>query len=875
MALPWQLTGRAAELQRVREALARRESGVLFAGAAGVGKTRVAREAEATARAAQRPTAWVAATGATTGIPLGVFSTVVPAAAARAASTPRLIGHVVGAVEELSRRRRALVCVDDAQLLDDVSAAVVHQLALRSEVTLVVTVRTGPAPDAITALWKDGLLDRVELAGLSDEAMAELLETALDGPVETSARQRLLAMAAGNVLLLRHLVEGELAAGRLVNRQRCWHWRAARVPDRIRDLLVAQLGAVDAEERQAIELLALAEPLPLACLDRIVGRDAVQRTESDGLLAAEDDAAHPRVRLAHPMYAEVLREQIRPLRARALRTALVDALAGPAATDQYWSLRRCVLALDSDAEVAAADLHAAAGAAMALLDEPLAERLCRAALERSPSFESRLRLGYSLIRQERRAEGAAILRELAADSSETQLAIAVRPIAASLFWDDDDPDQAMAVLRETRATLRSPVAIAAVDALDASFAAFLADGDRAARLSDGVLAQSRIGSAAVAWACAAGSMAAAAVGRARRVDELSPRGWAAALDSDTERFLVLPLTNATVLAYGRSGEFDRAAAAVDRFVAVSGDLPSAQARSATLLFRGQLALWRGELPEAARLLEDAVLGFGDPPGAPTCWAVQCLTAAVLAHAAQGDAAAARDAMVRLERHDRTALTIFAADVELASACVSAAEGAVSQTIELAAGSARTARTYGLAAAEVDALHRMVRWGDVRGVDRLVDLAAAVDGPRAALAGRHGLALRAGDAAGLASIGDEWARLGAVVLAADAYAQAAAVRSAGGPDLTGTDAGRARRLAAERHARTPALVPVLIRTPGGGRLTRREREVATLAAEGMSNAEIAGRLSVSTRTVEGHLLQAYDKLGVHSRAALATVWSPRR
>jgi DNA-binding NarL/FixJ family response regulator len=66
----------------------------------------------------------------------------------------------------------------------------------------------------------------------------------------------------------------------------------------------------------------------------------------------------------------------------------------------------------------------------------------------------------------------------------------------------------------------------------------------------------------------------------------------------------------------------------------------------------------------------------------------------------------------------------------------------------------------------------------------------------------------------------------------------------------------------------------VRTPGlvGGeeadRLTRREREVAGLAASGSTSKEIATKLFVSVRTVENHLQAIYSKLGVTSREELA-------
>ncbi len=58
-----------------------------------------------------------------------------------------------------------------------------------------------------------------------------------------------------------------------------------------------------------------------------------------------------------------------------------------------------------------------------------------------------------------------------------------------------------------------------------------------------------------------------------------------------------------------------------------------------------------------------------------------------------------------------------------------------------------------------------------------------------------------------------------------------------------------------------------RVPTGG-LTEAERRVVELAADGLSNVEIARRLFVTSKTVEGHLSHAYPKLGVRSRAGLA-------
>jgi non-specific serine/threonine protein kinase len=58
-----------------------------------------------------------------------------------------------------------------------------------------------------------------------------------------------------------------------------------------------------------------------------------------------------------------------------------------------------------------------------------------------------------------------------------------------------------------------------------------------------------------------------------------------------------------------------------------------------------------------------------------------------------------------------------------------------------------------------------------------------------------------------------------------------------------------------------------------RLTRREREVAELVAQGLSNREIGVRLFISSRTAEGHVVHVLDKLGFRSRSEIG-VWVAR-
>jgi DNA-binding NarL/FixJ family response regulator len=57
-----------------------------------------------------------------------------------------------------------------------------------------------------------------------------------------------------------------------------------------------------------------------------------------------------------------------------------------------------------------------------------------------------------------------------------------------------------------------------------------------------------------------------------------------------------------------------------------------------------------------------------------------------------------------------------------------------------------------------------------------------------------------------------------------------------------------------------------------RLTPQERAVATHAAAGLSNRDIAAELAISEKTVQFHVSNVYSKLGVRSRLQLANRWS---
>ena len=87
--------------------------------------------------------------------------------------------------------------VDDAHLLDPGSAALLLQGATSSAATLLITLETSEtAPDPITALWRDDVADRLDLAPLDRTETVHLVEQALGGPLEPAAHGSCGASAA-------------------------------------------------------------------------------------------------------------------------------------------------------------------------------------------------------------------------------------------------------------------------------------------------------------------------------------------------------------------------------------------------------------------------------------------------------------------------------------------------------------------------------------------------------------------------------------------------------------------------------------------------------------------------------------------------------
>ncbi|HEX4247596.1 MAG TPA: LuxR C-terminal-related transcriptional regulator [Pseudonocardia sp.] len=852
----WPLTGRDEELRGAIGVL-RTAGGVLLAGPPGVGKTRLAREVLRDAAQRGRRGRWITATAAAREIPLGAFSAL--ATDAKRPADASLLTRVASA----ARDRVDVLVVDDAHLLDDLSAVVLHRLALEHAVGLVVVVRAGePMSDAVTALWKDRLIERSEVAPLDEPSVGSLLRAVLGGPLDAVSLRQLHSLTQGNLLWLRHLLYGERMGGRLVEQAGHWRWSGEpEITPALADLIHSSIGQLTPEQWYVLEILAFGQPLDSGLLERLTDPLAVGEVARRGLVEMDLAGRQGELRLAHPLYGEGLRTRTTALRARQVRGRLAEALsrAGAPSLDP---LRRAVLVLDGDCPADPALLTDAAATAATAGDQALADRLLRGACESGGGFRPRLALGMSLAWGSRGAEAARELAEAAriAEDDGQRVRSACGQAVVQLL-EGASADQVRPVLEA--AERLAPASSGPVEQVRAVRAAYAAVGNRlrdAVEFGAPVLDTPDASPFGQVWAGYAALLEHGAAGRAEQLDELGERLIATAASSPETAFLRFNLAYLQAGGLGLAGRLDRASASASWL----RDLPGVYAAGAREAIEGRLALWRGQVRSAARLLRGSQACAGSSAG----WPVVSETAVALALGMAGDAGGAREALRRAEELRRPGVRFHEPESALARAWASAAEGSVAQARKQARHAAELAEASGQYAFEVFARHSGVCLGDPGHGDRLAALAESPGGPRATAAAAHASALAADDPDALLAVSAELAGYELLLPAADAAAQAAAVfRSRGKTAQAAFAVARAAGLAERcEDARTPALLAGMAPLP----ISVREREVATLAATGLTNLQIAQHLHVSVRTVEGHIYRACSRLGLTDRTALAAV-----
>jgi len=863
---PWAFVGRVTELGRLvgytTDSVRR---GLIFGGAAGIGKSRLLREGLKTLDPDRYAVLTTTATEATSGLPFGGLAHVLPATQPAGVTPAGLLRWAVDAMRQQAGRRTIVLAVDDAHQLDQMSATLVYYMARSGQATVVATMRSGePAPDPIRALWTEDLAERLDLGPLTEPETGDLLAEVLAGPVDSASVAKLWRLSQGNPLLVRELVMAAHAAGEITQAYglRRWTGRLSLAPS-LTEVIDTRLGTLEPEVREVVEYVAVSEPVGLGLLVAASDPVAVEAAEERQLIRVHPDGRRQRVRLAHPLYGELVRRRCPATRMRRQLARLADLVEAAGPRRRHDALRVSVWRLDSGTAHDPAALLVACQQAFSTFDIPLALRLGRAALAAGGGFDTAEGLATLLMFADQPGEASTILADatsLVTDDTQRARWLASRGMIT--YWGLAE-ESAADVLAAEAATL-PPRERARAAGIEVMQRAHHLDRERAFALGEWILSCPEADDGPRALALAGVAHLRAAAGQpVRTMREMADAdAGSARWRAETPYFqLALEVARGTAMIVAAdlaavavvvAAEFAGMADAGD-FNLGSGYMTVVRAQAARLAGRLTTAVQAAR--QACARLSAGVIFAG-------------LASAELAHAAalSGASGVAAAAMADADRLHRPTMTILYPDLELARAWTAVSAGDLPGALRTLHRLIARLRDDGFAGYEVHALHDLVRLGHpAEAAERLAELSATVEGVFAPVAARHARAKAAGDGAGLLAVADDFAGLGLHLYAAEAATAAvAALRHERSPDAATALTRRAELLASCPDARTPALdLPQLT-------LTARERQIARLAAAGVPSKQIAERLYLSPRTVDNHLLRVYAKLGVSGRADLAAV-----
>ncbi len=836
--------------------------GVALVGDSGNGKSTLARALADSLESGGATVRYVLGTRTGCAIPLGAFFRSVTVEQAHEPAAMLAAAH-----QTLEREENLVVVVDDAQLLDPLSSTLVHQLAASGSARLIVTIRSGdPVPDAVTALLKERLLLSLRVEAFTREQTEVLARAVLGGAVDTRLINELHDRTAGSPLLLRGLLDAGRESGVLVRTDAGWQLRGALRADRqLYDLLEFQLQSFAPEELEAVEILAAAEVLDWEILRGLCDADAVGRLERRGVIQLVADGSNTVARLNHPVLGEAAMQRAGVVRTRQLNSMLAQHLRKYLETERQRSrlpdvrtqIQLAQFMMRSDLSPDLGVIIRAAASAMTMSNFASGEELARFALDRGGGLLAAIVLAEAMGWQGRSAEVEAVLGAFDPQGAD-QLMIAHGCMrAANLFW-CGQIEQARLGLANVRDRLEFDASAGLSTAMEVVFAYFSGDVSTAIETGLAVCA-SDAPPMARAWAAAATCWALALTGRYGDVHRTADTGLRAA-DLGHSGQLRLVIGWGEVVALTAAGDFSAAEQVWKRYAAMPAGAPAVHAVVNAML--GLVNFARGALPSACATFQNSLSAMSR--GSPFSWLMLVSALSAQAEGARGDGVAAAAALRRSEEAYGPQVAVFLPELELARAWERASIGQMVAAQTHAVRAAQVARQAGMYAVEMRALHTAARFDDRSQAERLGELADTLDTALAeAIAGHAGgLADRDGDV--LDAAADRFAALGAVALAADAAAQAACEHARTGQRGKEVKSStRAHWLAGQHEIRTPAVRSVARPLP----ITDREREIVMLAAAGLSNRQIAERLSVSVRTVEGHVYRIFAKLGIERREQL--------
>lgn len=860
-----ELVGRAETLDGLCDSLSAGGAGAIVLGRAGVGKSALLKAA-AHRLHADFHIVHVRGSAIAARTPYGALSLLISELPEAAADNPlRLLQELSRSLAARARGQRILLTVDDADRLDRSTCMVLSQLLRRGSIAVLATASLRwQAGGELLDLWREGLLERLELEPLSERQTRHLMQQILGGTVSSLAAVTMWRDGEGSPRYIRLMTEQQVRFGTLVCRDGVWVRTAPfiRTGD-VSEVVNTVLNRLDAQKRRFVEILALCSGLPIATALELVPASVIDVLEEQQII--EVGGAAPRVVLAAGTGASVIAESMAPGRKHYLWTE-VSGLMDPAAMEP-------------------AELVSFVAWTVSCGEVPAPEDALRAASEANNNADGRSALGFA-----RTVPAGGRSQELVLEEIRALHLIGDLEEAVSVFRGAEhrlDPGRRSSyiplLLLHAVALSRLPGAgdpVPVLEKIEASRpdGGDTADEHAAVELVKAGLAVDR-GNPGQVHAELAALSADRRLSPLTRIQARALQAHALAMSGRFHEALKIvealgnpleyPVTARTSEdvctrvfdTYLLAGELDCATEFLRTF-AETGVRPSYQG-SAGELAQALLAAWKGQAAAAAAAVLGSVaqLAVHDPqdmmPLAGT------LTAWISRQQGQDSAAAGELAESRRQRllpgsfrrFQISYFSILAEDLDGETRC------------RLLRYEAIHAGAAGQTALALLFLSAALRYGDSEAAAAILPLLRGVQGRFGTLLGEYAAGLLDADPVRLTTAASGLGRLGQHQLCLAAARTAAEI-------LSGSTSDEERRLA--RDAKNLMNSSLRRIKHAGGRtetlaeLSEFEADLAHRAVTMATTSQIARELNLSPRTIEWHLGKIFAKLHVSGRAELAEV-----
>lgn len=853
------MVGRDDARRRVADALRSRGDRTLVVhGPAGIGKSRLVEEALVDAD----PATWrVRASRPLRATPLGALALAAPEAVAGAADRHGLVQSLLASVEAAPP---PAIWVDDAHHLDAESATVVFHLVQRDLAPVVLTVRDGEDPPAAVATLRADADRSLRLGPLDEVEVEQLTQHLLEGHLAAPSLRRLHRRSGGNPLLLRELVRSGVASGAIAERGGVWHVsERATAEVGLEDLVADHALGVGPSAAELFRHLAVADHLPEPAALRLPGAaaESVDELVLAGLIARHDQPEL--LRPAHPLFAEVVASRLRTDERRAIAGRLAVAVEEAGLADE--EARAVRWRLEAGLPLETARATTAAWAALGTFDLDLARDAADVAVAGGDET-AHLPLATALAYAGRHDEAVPHFeRAIEAITEEWPRAFASVTATLNRAYLEGWGRWTADAHRAGAATLTDPGMVVFLRSEEASALAFAGFLDEAVELAAPELTDPTVDPLRALPFVPGWSSARTAQGQTGEVVRELARLEAAIGEAPSRAHAWLFVFRGQAEAV--HGNLDEAARAMERFEQLAY-LTMVEDVAAVLRseMRGLIHLWRGEVDSAVRWLREATALSEVPESRFRRTIPWGHLAQARALAGDGDGAASA-----LEEAQRAAslLPLGAGYAHQAVGWERYAAGDLTGAGRAATDAATWCAERGLVTAAmwcaVDALRFAPSSPAAAAVDQL---ARRADGAWAEAFAAHAAGVADREGSVLLDAADRYEAIGASLHAAEVLELAATrLRAVGRRDPAGRAAARAEAARA-RCESAAASASTATDDPAVASLSNRERQVAALVATGLTNAEVAERLSLSVRTTEGHLARAMAKLDVSRRTDLA-------